>query len=80
MISPTCLEGALLSALNFVRRAASLARLNKQEAELVVPFAPGWAEITLPDWSTEIVTTTFPSSLQSYSGIGLVSALRFPKR
>ena len=48
-MAPTCLDGALLSGLNFVFNAAFLASFNKQDAEFVVPAAPGSAETTLPD-------------------------------
>ena len=70
MIEPTCFVGALLSELNLVFKAASFALRNKHDAEFVVPLTPGCALNTLPVLSTEILTTTLPSSLQSYVGFG----------
>ncbi len=37
---PICFAGALPSELNFVFKAASFARVNKQGAEFVVPLTP----------------------------------------
>jgi len=62
---PICFDGALLSGLNLVFNAASFARTNKQDAEFVVPFTPACAAKTFPVLSTEILTYTLPSSLQS---------------
>jgi len=61
--------------LNVARIAAISASFRIDASPIVVPSAPDFALITLPEGSTSIETTIIPSSFLSYLGSGI-----FPDR
>ena len=66
---PDC-NAAPLLALNLAFIAAFSASFLSEASMIVVPNAPAFAETTLPEVSTSMLTTITPSSFLLYCGVG----------